>query len=76
MVELSTGLLQGTLLSIPDHDKKAITFLGVPYAAPPVGDLRFEDPQPLLPWEGVKMAVAEGTFNEVHCYNITMYLIM
>ncbi|MES3025297.1 MAG: carboxylesterase family protein [Pseudomonadota bacterium] len=32
------------------------TFLGVPFAAPPVGALRWRAPQPLLPWKGVKHA--------------------
>lgn len=31
-------------------------FLGVPYAAPPVGDLRWRDPQPVGPWSGVRQA--------------------
>ena len=30
------------------------TFFGVPFAAPPVGDLRWRAPQPAVPWEGVK----------------------
>jgi len=33
-------------------------FLGVPYARPPVGDLRWRPPQPLAPWAGVRHAVA------------------
>ena len=31
-------------------------FLGIPYAAPPVGNLRFSAPQPVIPWEGVRDA--------------------
>jgi para-nitrobenzyl esterase len=33
-------------------------FKGIPFAAPPVGDLRWKAPQPVLPWSGVKAADA------------------
>jgi para-nitrobenzyl esterase len=33
-------------------------YRGVPYAAPPVGDLRWKPPQPVRPWQGVRRAVA------------------
>ncbi|XP_049851783.1 esterase FE4-like [Schistocerca gregaria] len=36
------------------------SFQGVPYARPPVGDLRFREPQPLEPWSGVRDALQEG----------------
>ncbi|HYB13310.1 MAG TPA: carboxylesterase family protein [Myxococcota bacterium] len=35
-------------------------WLGIPYAKPPVGDLRWRAPQPLAPWSGVREALAFG----------------
>jgi para-nitrobenzyl esterase len=35
-------------------------FLAIPYAAPPVGDLRWREPQPALPWKGVRKATEFG----------------
>ena len=32
------------------------TYLGIPYAAPPVGELRWRAPQAVVPWKGVKEA--------------------
>jgi len=47
-VEIEGGLIAGKIL--PNGAK---AYLGVPYAAPPVGDLRWREPQPVVPWEGV-----------------------
>jgi para-nitrobenzyl esterase len=33
-----------------------IVYKGVPYAAPPLGDLRWRAPQPVTPWKGVRLA--------------------
>ena len=35
-------------------------YLGIPYAAPPVGDLRWRDPQPVKPWDGVLACTKVG----------------
>jgi len=32
------------------------SFRGLPYATPPVGDLRWRAPQPIRPWRGVRQA--------------------
>ena len=37
-----------------------VRFLGVPFAAPPVGDLRFQPPAPVAPWDGVRPALTHG----------------
>jgi para-nitrobenzyl esterase len=44
------GLAQGTLN----------VFKGIPYAAPPVGKLRWKPPQPLAPWHGIKTTTEFG----------------
>ncbi|MBQ9612819.1 MAG: carboxylesterase/lipase family protein [Lachnospiraceae bacterium] len=51
VVRTRDGMLRG---SVRDG---VYQFLGVPYAAPPVGALRFRKPQPVQPWEGIREAV-------------------
>jgi len=51
-VKVTGGQIVGTSA---DHVN---TFLGVPFAAPPVGKLRWRAPQPVVPWQGVKQARA------------------
>jgi len=50
------GRLSGTLETARDGATPFSQFLGVPYALPPLGPLRWSPPSPVLPWEGVKDA--------------------
>jgi para-nitrobenzyl esterase len=54
-VRVTGGLVRG---SRPDAGVQ--TWRGIPYAAPPVGPLRFRAPRPVLPWAGVRDATTYG----------------
>lgn len=53
-VTLDAGQLQGV------REDGVVRFLGIPYAAPPVGALRWRPPQPVTPWPGVRDATRVG----------------
>ena len=44
----------GIVRGIRGNNPVYTVFKGVPYAAPPVGELRWRPPQPVVPWEGVR----------------------
>ena len=59
-VETPAGRVRGVWRDIPDSDAPSAAFLGIPFARPPVGDLRFAAPVPAEPWEGVRDATVYG----------------
>src|SRR5580692_1499678 len=46
----------GSVAGASNQDATVRMFKGIPFAAPPVGDLRWKVAQPPAKWEGVKMA--------------------
>lgn len=47
-IKIDTGMLKGSVVEDGVH-----AYLGVPFAAPPVGDLRWHETMPVKPWTGV-----------------------
>ncbi len=52
----STGYVMGF---VAGDDPRLHTYLGIPYAEPPAGDLRFRPPQPVTPWRVPHDAIVE-----------------
>ena len=44
----------GAVTGVPGRDPSISTFKGIPFAAPPVGALRWREPQPVISWKGVR----------------------
>jgi para-nitrobenzyl esterase len=55
VVKIDSGALRGV------DDGTVAAFKGIPYAAPPVGDLRWRPPQPASAWPGVRSAGEYGS---------------
>jgi para-nitrobenzyl esterase len=55
-VKTESGVVAGALVA----GGQVRVFKGIPYAAPPVGNLRWREPQPAARWSGVKTAIDFG----------------
>jgi len=53
-IQVDGGLLQGIA------EEGLMVYKGIPFAAPPVGELRWKAPQPLVKWDGVRVAEKFG----------------
>ena len=54
-LDMQVKTVNGTVEGV--HEKSGIySFKGLPFAAPPVGDLRWKEPQPVKNWDGVRPA--------------------
>lgn len=68
IVATDRGRVKGTLSS----DGQVRAFLGIPYATPPLGPLRWKPPQPAAKWSGVRSATSFGP----HCMQPKLYADM
>ena len=50
IVDTESGKIEG------NQESGYISFKGIPYAAPPVGELRWKEPQPVKPWDNILQA--------------------
>ncbi|XP_060878022.1 juvenile hormone esterase-like isoform X1 [Metopolophium dirhodum] len=50
-VRIADGILKGQVLQSRDG-RTYYSYTGIPYARPPIGELRFKAPQPVEPWNG------------------------
>jgi len=61
IVSLTTAHTEaGDVSGVKNADGEITAFKGIPFAAPPVGDLRWKAPQPAKHWDGVKKCDAFG----------------
>lgn len=49
IIQLSDGMIRG----VYNKDRSVELYAGIPFAAPPVGDLRWKEPQPVEKWNGI-----------------------
>ena len=50
----------GQVKGVETPTKGVIVYKGIPFAAPPISQLRWKEPQPVIPWKGVKTANQYG----------------
>ncbi|XP_053994723.1 uncharacterized protein LOC128885013 [Hylaeus volcanicus] len=60
VVQTDKGPIQGRKMETAFNKVKYSAFLGIPFAKPPVGDLRFRDPVEADPWNDVVNATQDG----------------
>ncbi|XP_056635865.1 juvenile hormone esterase-like isoform X1 [Diorhabda sublineata] len=72
--DILVNIPNGTILGRQEYSQRGITFYAfqqIPYAKPPIGNLRFQSPQPAERWEGIlnatvntKVCVIQGYIQE------------
>ncbi|KAL7646006.1 UNVERIFIED_CONTAM: hypothetical protein RMT77_002907 [Armadillidium vulgare] len=68
IVRVKQGLIQG-IAEKSLNGSKFFSYMGIPYAQPPEGNLRFKDPVPLTSWDGI----LNGTKMPASCLQILFF---
>jgi para-nitrobenzyl esterase len=55
---LRASVTGGAVAGTNDNEHDVVSFKGIPFAAPPVGPLRWKAPQPVIAWTGIRNAGA------------------
>ncbi|XP_063052895.1 carboxylesterase 5A-like isoform X3 [Engraulis encrasicolus] len=59
VVSVRNGTLRGASMSVKGSDRPVQQYLGIPFAQPPLGPLRFAPPEPAESWEGERDATQQ-----------------
>lgn len=59
IIETKNGQIRGNILS-SRHENPFYSFRGIPFAKPPINELRFKAPQPVEPWNNTLYATEDG----------------
>ncbi|CAH1113445.1 unnamed protein product [Psylliodes chrysocephalus] len=66
-ITLKDGKIKGVMVRSEREKINYYSYIGIPYAKPPIGNLRMQAPEPVEPWQGTFMA----TNNNKVCYQIS-----
>jgi len=82
VVKTEYGYVSGS--TIGDYRSQVAVFRGIPYAAPPLGDLRWKPPRPPASWKGIRectrfsliapQPVMSGISSDLPCSEDNLYL--
>ncbi|KAJ8983203.1 hypothetical protein NQ317_016424 [Molorchus minor] len=66
ILELPDGTIKGNI-EITLTNRTFYSFMGIPYAEPPVDELRFQAPQPVKPWSNI----LDASYLKGNCFQVT-----
>ncbi|XP_044018145.1 venom carboxylesterase-6-like [Aphidius gifuensis] len=68
IVKIKNGTLEGSIMK-SKNGRNFYSFRGIPYALPPIGELRFKSPKPATSWKGTRSAKKDADM----CIQVNSY---